>query len=181
MKKIIVCLLLLVLTFLYIDNKAYYYGQGFGLITSKIPPMYSVLYAGSDLGYQGIIIKENDMGGHLVRPFDSIFVQLSSGKEDKVIVKKIIGYGFKDNSFLIKVQDVNNKLITAEIHGIDFVKRKKIPPDYKYIDLDKSQYYFTRFFLVRKIIIILLILTFIYLIIKTLKKIKTINFPANPS
>ena len=164
MKKVTVFFLILLIAFLYIDNKAYYYGQGFGVVASKLPPMYSILYARRYLDSSVFIVKEHDMGTHLVRPSDSIFVQLSLGKEDKVIVKKIVGYGFKYKSFFVQVRDINNKLVVAEVYGYDFVKRKNIPLDYKYIDLDKSEDYFKRFFLVRKIIMMLLILNFIYLL-----------------
>ena len=170
-KIILVCVIVLAL-FLYLDNKAYYYGFGKGYVSSKIPSRFEILFAGSDLGNQGMILKENDLNLHIIRKNDSLFKD-EVGK--KIIIKQFVGYWFDDKVIVVKLKDKSNNdryiEVYEEVTNNPYPKFICKETNYatnklerlKYVDLDKSLSYFKRLKLSKNISLILSALSLIYL------------------
>lgn len=147
--------------YLYLDFKTYYYGLSYGIFNKKLSDRLEIIFAGSDLGNQGIILKERDMNLHIVRANDSIFFE---GEEEPILVKKIVGYWITDKNLQINIKDKNNKNRYFEISVIliknlypDYIFReiKIIPNKSKYVDLDKSLKYFKTIKLIKNLFFIL--------------------------
>ncbi|MFV5701601.1 hypothetical protein ACM55F_06980 [Flavobacterium sp. XS2P12] len=157
--------------FLYLDSKAYYYGFGQGFLSAKIPSRFSVLFAGSDLGNQGMVLKEKDLNLWIINCNDSIFM---SDTEKKIMIKKFVGYWFNNKTIVAKVKDNNNKNryieiyeeVTNALYSNFICKEMRYPPDeyddLKYIDLDKSLVYFKRFKLIKNLTIVLFVFMSLY-------------------
>lgn len=170
--KIILVFIILLTLFLYLDNKAYYYGFGNGYVSSKIPSRFKILFADSDLGNQGMILKENDMNLHIIRKNDSLF-NYEVGK--KIIINQFVGYWFDDKVIVAKLKDKSNNYRYIEVHEEDttnlypkFVCKEinyaldKVDR-LKYVDLDKSLSFFKILKLFKNLSIILIFLFAIYL------------------
>jgi hypothetical protein len=172
-RKIILVFVIVLALFLYLDNKAYYYGLGgSGFLSSKLPPRFEILFAGSDLGNQGMILKENDMNLHIIRKNDSLFKD-EVGK--KTIINKFVGYWFDDKIIVAKIKDKSNnnryievyEEVTNNLYPKFICKEINYAPNklerLKYIDLDKSLSYFKKLKLFKNISFFLSALSLIYL------------------
>lgn len=169
--KIIFVFIITIILFLYIDNKAYYYGFSKGYISSKIPSRFEILFAGSDLGNQGIILKENNMNLHIIRKNDSLFKD-EVGK--KIIINQFVGYWFDDRIIVAKIKDKSN--INRYIQVYEEVTNNPYPKFFckeinydhnklerlKYVDLDKSLSYFKNLKLFKSISLLLSVLSLVY-------------------
>lgn len=169
---ITLCLALLCV-FLVLDRKSYYYGFGNGLISSKIPDRFEVVFAGSDLGNQGVIIEENQMGLWIINRNDSIFV---NNDKDKIFIQDIKGYWYNNNVIIASVLDSESKKRYIEIYEEssnelypNFIcNEMKFPPDefsdVDYIDLEKSLDYFKRLKLIKNLSFLLWVISVLYLL-----------------
>ena len=172
MKKILFLFISLIVLYLMMDYQAYYYGFGNGWLSKKIPSGYHILFAGSDLGDQGIIIEENNMNGYLVRKDEVIEIENSP----KILIKKITDYFFTSHDIIVGLNDSegNNKKIKIGIRPVNkkwkeehyFEEVFKINKNYKHINLNKSLLYFKYFKLLKNLVLIFLIIVFIILVIK---------------
>ena len=171
--KIILVFIIVLTLFLYLDNKAYYYGFGNGFISSKLPHRFKILFAGSDLGNQGIILKENDMNLHIIRKNDSLFKD-EVGK--KIIINQFVGYWFDDKIIVAKIKDESNNNRYIQVY--EEVTNNPYPKficketnytihklhEFKYVDLDRSLSYFKKLKLFKNISLILSVLSLMYLL-----------------
>jgi hypothetical protein len=110
MKRLYILAFSFLLVFLISDSRAYYYGYGWGIFSRKIPESahVKILFAGSDLGNQGMIIQEDNIGGiyliHASKDFPTIVHYLHNPHKNKAIfVKKVLGYYFDKNTFIVKI------------------------------------------------------------------------------
>lgn len=172
MKKLniyIICAVLLLCGYLYLDFKTYYYGLSRGLFNKKLPNNLEILFAGSDLGNQGMILKESDMNLHIVRPNDSIYIQ----SEDKsIFIKKFTGYWVTDKNITVNIKDQKNENRYFEI-SVELVNNlypnyifkvfKILPNESTYVDLDKSLIYFKGIKLIKNLCFILFVFMTVYL------------------
>ena len=170
--KIVLVFVIVLTLFLYLDNEAYYYGFGKGYVSSKIPSRFEILFAGSDLGNQGMILKENDLNLHIIRKNDSLFKD-EVGK--KIIINQFVGYWFDDKVIVAKLKDRrnNNRYIEVyeEVTNNPYPKFICKETNYaldkldrlKYVDLDRSLNYFKKLKLFKNISLILSFLFLIYL------------------
>jgi hypothetical protein len=159
--------------FLYLDNKAYYYGFGNGFVSSKIPKRFEIFFGGSDFGNQGMILIENDMKLLIINRNDSIFMH--DNPKNKIIVNKFAGYWFDDKNIIAKIKDKNNNnryiQVYEEITNTPYpkfiIKEIKYLPNkldnLKYVDLDKSLSYFKKLKLLKNIFFILFIISLFYI------------------
>jgi hypothetical protein len=148
LKVYIICAVLFLCGYLYLDFKTYYYGLSRGLFNQKLPNNLEILFAGSDLGNQGMILKESDMNLHIVRPNDSIYLQ----SEDKsIFIKKFTGYWVTDKNIIVNIKDKKNRnryfeisveLVDKLYPNYIFKEFKILPNESTYVDLDKSLIYF---------------------------------------
>jgi hypothetical protein len=171
MKKTIFLSFILLVTFLAIDSQTYYYGFGKGFLSDKIPNRFSILFAGSDLGDQGMILKENDMKLHIIRA--NGYISMNKG-DSKINIKKFIGYWFTSKTIVANVKDEknNNRYIniyeeeTNSLYPNFILKELKYKPsefsNIKYIDLDKNLQYFKILKLVKNLIFGLWIISILY-------------------
>ena len=182
MKKIV---LLVLLVFLILDHQSYYYGFGWGIVSKKITKSahVKILFAGSDLGNQGIIIMEDDIGsGHLIHSSEQMPIIVSSHLNrncmEGIFVKKVLGYYFNKEQFIVKILSSNNSVENIEIkaqqyydyYGHELFRCKNFnEKKLKYIDLDKSVSYFTYFRLVKNLSFLILVIMSIILLWKIIK------------
>lgn len=172
MKKKIFGILILIISYLGFDFQLYYYGLGKGLIASKIPKEYVILFAGSDLGNQGVILKENSIGGiYLVVKNENIYLK----KDKKIFIKSFTGYYFNNKNIIVEIIDDTNTKKYLEINtekkseyiGYFFneINRKTIKKNnYKFIDLNHPLIYFKLYKLIKNITLVTgIILTFLML------------------
>ena len=166
MKKIVVFVILFFVIFLVLDYQSYYYGFGKGFLSEKIPKSANVkiLFADSDLGYQGMVVKEDAIGGvyliHTSKQFPIITYPYNHNS-DTIYVFKVLGYYFNYNTFIVKILSYDNEIenikITAKkyhknpIYYAHFMEKiYQLDKEHlKYIDLDKSISYFQHFKLVK--------------------------------
>jgi hypothetical protein len=171
MKKIIFINIVLLILFLIIDSQSYYYGFGKGVFCSKIPSRFSIVFAGSDLGNQGMILKENDMKLHIVKINKYISIDKSN---TKIYVKKFIGYWFTSKTIVAAVIDEkdNDRYIniyeeeTNSLYPNYICEELKYKPSeysgIRYIDLNKSLKYFKSLNLIKKLIFVSWIIITLY-------------------
>ena len=188
----------LLIVFLYLDYRGYYYGFGFGIFNKKIPKIFSVLYAGSDLGNQGIIIEQNEMGIYHIQGNSDYSIRTTNKEKmiwikesQEIFVKKIKGYWFNHKVLVAKVLDKNDKeryIMTYEestnrLHPDIICEEMKHPPseydNLTYIDLDKSLTYFGRFRAVKNLVFILLLFLSVYVTIKAILRTSLFNSKIN--
>ena len=171
--KIILVFIIVLTLFLYLDNKAYYYGFGNGFISSKIPSRFEIFFGGSDFGNQGMMLMENDMNLLLIRKNDSLFKD-EFGK--KIIINQFVGYWFDDKIIVAKIKDESNNNRYIEVY--EEVTNNPYPKficketnytihklhEFKYVDLDRSLSYFKKLKLFKNISLILSVLSLMYLL-----------------
>jgi hypothetical protein len=184
MKKTSFLTLLFLLVFLILDYQSYYYGLGKGFFSKKIPESVHVkiLFAGSDLGYQGMIIDEDDIGGvYLIRPSSAIIIEYPYNPNSikQIFVTKILGYYFDRESFIVKILSSDNSIkhikIIAQLYydyyghilleWSQFNEKK-----FKYINLDKSISYFQYFKLIKNLFFVAFIVMSTLLLYKLIRK-----------
>lgn len=173
MKNAIILLLTLLVLFIYLDSKTYYYGFGSGFFSSKIPHRFEIFFGGSDFGNQGMILMENDMNLLIISKSGSIFMNDDTKK--KIIVNKFTGYWFNDKIIVAKVKDKNNNNRYIQVY--EEVTNKLYPKfickeisyshnefeRLKYIDLDKSLSYFKRLKLLKNTAFISCVVFLLYI------------------
>mgnify|MGYP006154367747 CR=1 FL=1 len=174
MKKIQTFLLLSILsiiTFILIHDKAYYYGLVLDktIISEKLPDFIRPKFSGSDLGNNGFYLIQKNTTIHVIDNRSKISTQL----EHEIQVKNIKGYGFFNEKIILKVNTNNETVYYLDIsynknRGYLFNEVKRIPKEYKYINLEKDLTYFKLFnkvklmSLVTSIIFILFLIKAIY-------------------
>jgi RNA binding exosome subunit len=173
LRRLLYITITLSIIYLILDYQAYYYGLGKGYLSKKIPKKFSIhiLFAGSDLRYQGMIIDESGVGGvFLFYRGSTIYLDNNSNIENKIVVKKVLGYYFNDDNFIVKILEPGNKITTIQIiakiskkdvsdinhslYKITNINESKL----KYINLDKSILYFQYFQLAKNISLIALVI-----------------------
>lgn len=166
-KVIILFVLLLFITYLYLDNKSYYYGFGKGFLSSKLPNYIRPYYRGTDTGNTGFAFVERDIELDIIDNLHPVYLS----NNNKIMIKKFLGYNFDQKTVTIKVRDISNKTRYIEIqensdkNNEDFVFKELsfTKSDIKYIDLDYNLSYFKRIKLIKNISLILSVLSLIYL------------------
>lgn len=172
--KLITALLLIFLSlFLYLDNKSYYYGFGKGYISSKLPYYIRPHYRGSDLGNTGFSFVEKDVNLDILDNLHPTYVS----NNNKIIIKKILGYGFDKEIVIVKIEDSFKQKRYVKIYyeknvKFSFDELKFMKGDLKYINLDKSLYYFNNVKMIKNIVFLVLCILFFYLVILGISKIK---------
>jgi hypothetical protein len=175
--KIVVFIISIVLFFV-LDYNAYYYGFGFGVFNQKLPKEYGVLFSGSDLGNQGIIIEDKEMmGTYLIRPQSTIILSQPKGE---IQVSRIIGYYYRRSEFIVVVEDSLKRKINVEIklnpvnrkwkYEFDFYEINQVNKKLKYVNLDYPLQYFKTLKFIRNSLLFLVIAFSFYLIIFWMKK-----------
>lgn len=169
MKRSQYLLLFSLIAFLILDCKSYYYGFGEGFVSKKIPNHFSVnlLFGGSDLGYQGMSLLENDIGRMYIIVKNK---NITTVEGVEMTVGKFLGYYFNKEIFIAKILDENNKIVNVEVipkkssldatyiyHDLSIVSGFN-EKDLKYVNLDKSIMYFQYFRLLKNISFIALII-----------------------
>ncbi|GIZ09484.1 hypothetical protein FUMI01_22110 [Flavobacterium sp. UMI-01] len=152
------------------DSKSYYYGFGYGILSSKVPERFTMHFGGSDLGNIGVIIEENFM--NLMIFFKGRSVEITDKKE-KVFIKDFDGYWFNNKLIIVKFKDNDNKQrflkiyeeVTNDLHPKINIEEMKYAPldhnDLKYIDLNLDLNYLKRYRLFKNLLgFILIIVTF---------------------
>jgi hypothetical protein len=185
MKKISFFTLLFLLLFLIFDCQSYYYGYGWGILSKKIPKSahVKILFAGSDLGNQGMIIKEDDIGGvYLIHSSEKMpmIIEGSSNSSGikRIYVKKVLGYYFDQELFIVKILSSNNNVKNINIiaqqysdyyaHTL-FECKQVNEKELKYINLDKSILYFQYFRLIKNLFFLTFIIMSIILLYKIIR------------
>lgn len=175
MKKVI--FITSVILFFVFDYHSYYYGFGFGIFNKKLPKEYGILFSGSDLGNQGIIIEDKVMmGTYLVKPQSSIILKPS---KKEIQVNKIVGYYFTKKEFIAVIEDSFNQKINVEIrlnpvnqkwkYEFEFYEINQINKKFKFINLNHSIQYFKIVKLLRNILLLFIIGLFFYRLILWLR------------
>ena len=101
MKKYLIILIGII--YLGIDYQGYYYGLGKGILVKKIPESFKIIFAGSDLGNHGVVLKEDAIGGiYLIKSHYDAY--LNSTKTD-VLINDFLGYYFDKSSIIVEVSD----------------------------------------------------------------------------
>ncbi|MBD0726710.1 hypothetical protein B6A10_16180 [Flavobacterium sp. L1I52] len=153
------------------DSKSYYYGFGYGILSSKVPERFTMYFGGSDLGNRGVIIKENFLNLNMFYK-GSKFVEITDKKE-KVFIKDFDGYWFNNKLIIVKFKDNDNKQrflkiyeeVSNDLHPKINIEEMKYAPlddyDLKYIDLNLDLSYLKRYRLFKNLLgFILIIVTF---------------------
>lgn len=158
-------------TFLSLDGSTYYYGLGKGFIVPKIPNRFSIIFAGSDLGNQGVVLKEKDMNTWVI--FNNNTVPLSNTK-NKIKINIFLGYWFTSKSIIANIKDEkgNNRHIeiyeeaSNSLYPKYFCNEINFKPvtiqGIKYINLDKSLEYLKKMKFIKNTTFILWLLSTIY-------------------
>lgn len=177
MKKNIFVILILIIIYLGFDYQSYYYGLGKGFISPKIPKEYIILFAGSDLGNQGVILKENVIGGiYLVAKNGNIYLK----QKDEIFIKSFLGYYFNKKNIIVEITDdvnakryvaINTEKVKSEYTNYFFTEiNKENINNYHYIDLNHSLKYFKFFRLIKNIILVAVSLLTLLILKTTLSK-----------
>lgn len=184
MKKRMFELLILIIFYLGFDYQSYYYGLGKGFIAPKIPKEFIVIFAGSDLGNQGIILKENVIGGiYLVAKNRNIYLK----QNDEIFIKVFSGYYFNKKNIIVEITDnantkryveINTKRGKPEYTNYFFSEiNKENIKNYHYINLNYSLKYFKFLKLIKNIILVAVSIFMFSILKKTLlSRLKSVMF-----
>lgn len=152
-----------ILVFIILNNKAYYYGIGNSLFFEEFPNFVRPRFSGSDKGNRGFYLVEKETTTHVV---DNILPKyLNTGEE--ILVKSIYGYFFNKERIIIN-SSIHNSLdrkrlvevIYNEREGYEYKEIVNISEDMKYIDLDKDISFFKRMIFFKNLSLMLLFVSF---------------------
>lgn len=172
MKNRIFGISILIVIYLGFDYQLYYYGLGQGWIAPKIPKDYTILFSGSDLGNQGVILKENVIGGvYLVAKNRNVYLD----QDNNIFIKSFLGYYFNKENIIIEITD-NTKTkryvkIMSKRESLEYISYffneidEKFIENYRYIDLKYSLKYFKTLKFIKNSIFITIVI-FILLLLK---------------
>lgn len=168
--RTLIIYLSLVSLFLYMDSKSYYYGFGYGILSSKVPDRFTMHFGGSDLGNRGVTIKENFLNLNMFNKGD--LTEITDNKE-RLFIKDFNGYWFNNKLIIVKFKDNDNKQrflkiyeeVTNDLNPKINIEEMKYAPlddnDLKYIDLNLDLNYLKRYRLFKNLLgFFLIIVTF---------------------
>jgi hypothetical protein len=177
-----ILVIILATAYLIFDAQLYYYGIGFGFTSKKVPIGFRVLFGGTDLCNEGIIIEESQLGGaQLIKEMGSFNIN----NNESIFITKLLGYYFDEKCIIAKIMTTKDeikfiKFICKEDPIFQDVVGKVIPQmenenKYKYVNTNHTVEWFKRLQLFKHITTLCFLIVVFIIIRKSLKR------PTNPN
>ncbi|MEC4049003.1 hypothetical protein OX284_006155 [Flavobacterium sp. SUN046] len=112
-KGLVILFISLICSYLYLDNKTYYYGFGYGIISTKIPNRFEIFRADSFNENIGFYLIERDLNLYII--FDNKMIHIKNQNEG-IVPKKFIGYWYNNKVLLVKIIDNKGVIRYLEIY-----------------------------------------------------------------